>query len=75
MARTLKMILSNGCLQTGHSGLTFDHSVRHVLQKLWKHRSANALSSVLPRQIEQLGSGDADPDDCDDDGDREGEWW
>ena len=52
------MILSNGCRHTGHSAFTLDHSKRHVLQKEWKQRSVNDFSSILPRQMEQLGSGD-----------------
>src|SRR6218665_1532560 len=54
----LWMMLLKDCLQSGHSALIFDHSRRQVKQNMWKQLCVNDLSSILHRQIEQLGSGE-----------------
>ena len=53
------MIFLNGCLHSGHTGFTLDHSTKQTKQNWWKQLSVNALFSSSLRQIEQLLSGEA----------------
>lgn len=51
-------MLLKGCLHSGHSAFTLDHSSKHVKQNWWKQLSVKDLFSSLPKQITHPGSGE-----------------
>lgn len=54
-------MLLKGCLHNGHSAFTLDHSTKQSKQNWWKQLSVKDLFSNFPKQIAQLGSGEAEP--------------